>query len=92
VRGRPGLIALTLKRSDTTCLKDVQASGLKSVSVFASRDGSNYKRFRKTTRKKILFHGRPGHRYRFLSVAVDKAGNKEDRSSSPDASLRLGKK
>ena len=91
-RGRPRMVDLKLKRFDDTCIKDVQPSGVKSVSVFVSRDGGRYKRFRKTTRKKVRFRGRPGHRYRFFSVAKDKAGNKEQKPTVADARVRLAKK
>jgi subtilisin family serine protease len=91
-RGKPGLVNLRLKRFDKTCLKDVQPSGVKTVKLFVSRDGGKYKRFKKTKLKKARFRGRPGHRYRFYSVAVDKAGNTEDRPLEPDARVRLARK
>jgi serine protease len=91
-RGIPGGVNLRLKRFDHTCLKEVAPSGVKAVTVYVSRDGGKFKRFRKTNRKKIRFRGKPGHRYRFFSRAVDKAGNREDAPETADAGLRLGKK
>jgi hypothetical protein len=66
-------------------------SGLKTVRVFASANGGRYRRIGKTTKKKIRFAGKPGRRYRFYSVAVDKAGNQEPAPATPDAKARLKK-
>lgn len=91
-RGKKGVIDLRLKRFDKTCVKMIPATGVKSVSVFVSRNGSRYKRFRKTKRKTIRFRGKPGRRYRFYSRAVDRAGNKEPAPATADAKLRLRRK
>jgi hypothetical protein len=66
-------------------------SGLETVRVFASANGGRYRRITKTTKKKIRFVGKPGRRYRFYSVAVDKAGNQEPAPATPDAKARLKK-
>ncbi len=90
-RGGPGMVNLRLKRFDESCSDEVPESGVKSVIVFASNNGSKYKRIGKTNKKRIRFRGKPGHRYRFFSVAVDKAGNKEPRAVVPDARVRARK-
>lgn len=89
---RRGVINLKLKRFDKTCIKEVPSSGVKTVALYVSKNGGKFKRFRKTNRKKVRFRGKPRHRYRFYSRAVDKTGNREDAPPSADAGLRLGKK
>ena len=79
---------LRLKRFDDSCSDELPRVGLKSVAVFASIDGGPYKRLRKTRAKSIVLRLRPGRRYRFYSMAVDKAGNRESAPATPDAKLR----
>jgi serine protease len=94
---RRGQVAvLRLKRIDPDSTIECTSekppvSGLKTVRVFASANGGRYRRIRKTTKKKIRFVGKPGRRYRFYSVAVDKAGNQEPAPATPDAKARLKK-
>jgi serine protease len=79
---------LRLKRFDDSCSDEVPRAGVKSVTVFASIDGGPYKRLRKTRAKTVMLRLRPGRRYRFYSVAVDRAGNRESPPATPDAKLR----
>jgi subtilisin family serine protease len=81
-------VKLRLKRFDTACSKELPRAGVKSVTVFASVGRRPYKRLRKTRRKSIVFRARPGKRYRFYTVAVDRGGNRETAPSRPDAKLR----
>jgi subtilisin family serine protease len=76
-------------RSETPCTKEIPSSGLKSVAVFASANGGPYHRIAKTARSRVRFRAKSGRRYRFFSVAVDKAGNREAAPGQPDAKLRL---
>jgi serine protease len=91
-RGRPVAI-LRLKRfddrSDTQCTKEIPSSGVKSVAIFASANGGPYHRIAKTGKERVAFHAKPGRRYRFFSIATDKAGNREPAPGAPDAKLRL---
>ena len=64
------------------CATDIPISGLAALNVFASANGGRYRRIKKTTKKKIRFRAKPGRRYRFYSVAVDKAGNHEGAPAS----------
>jgi subtilisin family serine protease len=92
VPGRGRVAELRLKRSDrsqTPCTKEIPSSGLKSVAVFASANGGAYHRIAKTRKGRVRFGAKPGRRYRFFSVAVDKAGNREPTPGVPDAKLRL---
>jgi serine protease len=95
-RGRRAI--LRLKRFDkgktAECAKDVHipVTGVKAVSVFASANGGPYHRIAKTRKDKVLFAAKPGRRYRFFSVAVDKAGNRESAPATADAKIRLGRR
>jgi serine protease len=79
---------LRLKRFDDSCSPELPHAGLKSVAILASVDGGPYRRLRKTRAKTIMLRLKDGHRYRFYSVAVDKAGNRESAPPTPDAKLR----
>ena len=79
---------LRLKRFDESCSQELPRAGLKSVSVFASADGGPYKRLRKSRAKSIVVRLKAGRRYRFYSVATDRAGNREAVPDEPDAKLR----
>jgi serine protease len=87
-RARGRVIVLKIKRDDPqasgNCV-NVAASGVKRVIVFASVNGGRYHRIGKTSKGKLRFHAKRHHRYRFYSVAVDKAGNREAAPSTPDA-------
>jgi subtilisin family serine protease len=93
VRGRGRVAVLRLKRfddrSETACTKEIPSSGVKSVAVFASANGGLYHRIAKTGKGRVRFRAKPGRRYRFFSVAVDKAGNREAPPGQADAKLRL---
>jgi serine protease len=87
-RARGGVIVLKIKRDDPqtsgNCV-NVAASGVKKVLVFESANGGHYHRIGKTSKGKLRFHAKRHHRYRFYSVAVDNAGNREAAPSIPDA-------
>jgi subtilisin family serine protease len=82
------IINLRLKRSDppgSNCAEKLPASGVKKVAVFASANGGAYRRIGKTTEKRLRFHAKPRRNYRFYSIAVDKAGNREAPPAKADA-------
>jgi subtilisin family serine protease len=93
IAGRSRVAVLRLKRfddrSETPCTREIPSSGLKSVAVFASANGGPYRRIAKTGKGRVRFAAKPGRRYRFFSIAKDKAGNREAPPSQPDAKLRL---
>jgi serine protease len=92
LRARPlghGVVGLRLKRHDQACSKELPVAGVKSVAVFASANGGPYRRIGRTAKRTLRFHAKPGRRYRFFSIAVDKAGNREPAPVQPDAKLRL---
>jgi hypothetical protein len=90
--GRGGNVKLRLKRSDPACSKELPSSGVKKVAVFASANGGRYRKIAKTKKEKVFFRGKPRRRYRFYSIAVDKAGNREAPPDQADAKLRFKKK
>ncbi len=87
-----GVVALKIKRHDTSgstsCVK-LPTAGVKKVLVFASANGGEYHRIGKTRKAKLRFRGKRGRRYRFFSIAVDNAGNREAPPVGPDAKLKL---
>ncbi len=86
------IINLRLKRSDPAapnCAVKLPSSGVKSVAVFASANGGAYHRIGKTRKKKLRFHAKPRRDYRFYSVAVDTAGNRE--AAPPGADAKFGR-
>jgi hypothetical protein len=91
-RRAQGGVSLKIKRQDTSggtaCVK-LPAAGVKKVIVFASSGGGRYHRIGKTTKRALVFHGKSGRRYRFYSVAVDNAGNREAAPARPDIKSKL---
>lgn len=65
---------------------DEGGSGLASYDVYISDNNSAYEVWLgNTTETSALFTGKPGHSYRFVSIAKDNAGNVEAMPSTPDA-------
>jgi serine protease len=58
------------------------ASGLGTVSLYAGRDGRKPHFIKRTARHTIRYRVRPGSVYRFYTLGVDKAGNRERASRS----------
>jgi serine protease len=85
-----GVIVLRIKRHDTSggtsCVK-LPTAGVKKVLVFASANGGHYHRIGKTSNAELRFNSKPGRRYRFFSVGVDNAGNREAPPARADAKL-----
>jgi subtilisin family serine protease len=80
---------LRIKRFSRECSGELPSSRLRTVSVFASVDGGRYRRIGKTRSRTLAIDAKPGHSYRFHSVAVDRAGNREAMPERPDARLRV---
>jgi Subtilisin-like serine proteases len=64
------------------------AAGVKEVLVFASVNGRPYHQIGKTSDDKLRLHAKRHRRYRFYSVAIDKAGNREAAPTTADAKLK----
>jgi serine protease len=67
----------------------LRSSGIRHYDVFRSTNRGAYKRIKRTTAKTLRVRVRAGSRYRFYTVAVDKAGNREAVPSRPDLSMRV---
>ena len=88
-RARRKVILLKIKRKDTdagSCVK-LPVSGVKKVAVFGSANGGPYHRVGKTGRTTVRFHAKRGRHYRFFSIAIDKAGNREAAPGKADAKV-----
>jgi serine protease len=89
-RGRGRILILKIKRDDPqggdSCVR-VPAAGVKKVAVFASANGGPYHRIGKTSKGKLRFRAKGGRHYRFFSIAIDKAGNREAAPSKADAKV-----
>jgi serine protease len=89
-RGRGRILVLKIKRDDPqggdSCVR-VPAAGVKKVAVFASANGGPYHRIGKTSKGKLRFRAKGGRHYRFFSIAIDKAGNREAAPSKADAKV-----
>jgi serine protease len=87
-RGRGRVVVLKITRDDPaggdSCVR-IPAAGVKNVAVFASANGRPYHRIGKTSKGKLRFRTKRGRHYRFFSIAVDKAGNREAAPSIADA-------
>ena len=64
-------------------------SGVDVYEVYRSANRRPYKRLKRTRRTSLTMKGNAGSLYRFYTVAVDKAGNREAVPSRPDLSTRI---
>ena len=65
-------------------------SGVDHYDIYRSTNRRAYRRIKRTRARTIRLAVRPGSRYRFYSVAVDRAGNREKAPARPDLSTRVG--
>ncbi len=90
-RARHRAVVLKIERNDPQpsggCVNP-PAAGVKKVAVFASANGGRYHAIGKTSKGKLRFRAKRRRRYRFYSVAVDYAGNREAPPVTPDAKLK----
>ena len=70
-------------------LPRLRASGIAYFDVYRSTNRGAYKRIKRTTDKVLRVRMRAGSRYRFYTIAVDKAGNREAVPPRPDLSMRV---
>ncbi len=67
-------------------------SGLDVYEVYRSANRRAYRRIKRTRRNRLKVNVRPGSLYRFYTVAVDKAGNREAAPTKPDLSMRVDRR
>jgi serine protease len=72
-----------------TAAPGLPPAGIRFFDVYAARDGRAYHRIARTSKKRMSFRGRRGSRYRFFTVATDRAGNREPRHRRADAATRI---
>jgi subtilisin family serine protease len=63
-------------------------SGIDHYEIYRSTNRGVYKRIKTTPKTTLKVRIRPGSRYRFYSIAIDKAGNREPIPAKPDLSMR----
>ena len=68
------------------------ASGVGRYEVFASSGKGGFRRVARTKRESVRFKGRPGARYRFYTIAIDRAGNREITPTRADATTRVARR
>ena len=65
------------------------ASGIDRFEVYRSANRRRYKRIATTAATRLTVKVNPGARYRWYTIAVDKAGNREAAPARPDLSTRV---
>ena len=66
-------------------------SGVAKYQVYRSTNGGRYKRVATTTKMSKQLTLKRGKRYRFYTVAIDRAGNRERKPSRADVSFRAAR-
>ena len=70
---------------------DASGSGIASYDVFVSDNAGAFTAWKTATPgTSATYTGRPGHTYRFYSIATDIAGNRETPPAQPDAAIFVG--
>ena len=82
-------ITLRLKGSDKAPAAGIVAAGIARYEIYRSTNGARYRRVKSTSKATAKFQVRRGSRYRFYSIAVDRAGNREGIPPRPDVSFRV---
>lgn len=72
--------------------RTLQPSGVGVYEVYRSANRRAYRRIKRTRRASVKLDVKPGSLYRFYTVAVDKAGNREAPPSKPDLSMRVDRR
>lgn len=67
----------------------LKASGISRFEVWRAANGHAYRRIAVTSRRLLRVRARPGSRYAFFTIAIDRAGNREQRPARPDARTRV---
>ena len=70
----------------------LQPSGVDVYEVFRSVNRGAYRRIKRTRKASYKLKVKPGSLYRFYTVAIDKAGNREAQPARPDLSMRVDRR
>lgn len=82
-------ITLRFSGTDSAPAK-LLASGIDHYEIYRSANRGAYRRIKTTRSTRLKVRLRRGSRYRFYSIAVDRAGNREAVPPRPDLSTRAG--
>ncbi len=70
----------------------LEASGVDVYEVYRSANRRPYRRYKRTRQTRMKVKVKPGSVYRWYTIAVDKAGNREAIPSRPDLSMRIDRR
>ncbi|MDX6677442.1 MAG: serine protease [Solirubrobacteraceae bacterium] len=70
----------------------IRSSGIRYYDVFRSTNRGPYKRIKRTKLTELKVRAVAGARYRFYTIAVDVAGNREQVPPTPDLSMRVDRR
>ena len=70
----------------------LQPSGVDVYEVYRSANRGAYRRFKRTRKPSLKVKVKPGSVYRWYTIAVDKAGNREAVPAKPDLSMRVDRR
>ena len=85
--------AFTLRWSgDDPAPAGLHSSGVAVYEVYRSANRRPYRRIKRTRATRLKVRVKPGSRYRYYTVAIDRAGNREAVPSKPDLSTRVDKR
>jgi hypothetical protein len=73
-------------------LSGLKPSGIAAYELLRSTGRGPYKFITRTRRTRVRLRVRPGVRYRFYTVAVDRAGNREAVPPRPDLTTRVARR
>jgi subtilisin family serine protease len=83
--------SITLRwRGTDTATAGLVASGVDRYEIYRSTNRRAYRRIATTHATSMKLRVRRGSRYRFYSIAIDRAGNREPVPARPDRSTRVG--
>jgi hypothetical protein len=83
--------SITLRwRGTDTAAAGLVASGVDRYEIYRSTNRRAYRRIATTHATSMKARVRRGSRYRFYSIAIDRAGNREPVPARPDRSTRVG--
>lgn len=85
--------AFTLRwKGQDTAPAGLQPSGIDFFEVYRSANRRPYRRVKRTRATRLRVRVKPGSRYRYYTIAVDRAGNREAVPSRPDLSTRVDRR
>ncbi|MFP5362876.1 MAG: S8 family serine peptidase [Thermoleophilia bacterium] len=70
----------------------LNSSGVAVYEVYRSANRRPYRRIKRTRATRLKVRVKPGSRYRYYTVAIDRAGNREAVPSKPDLSTRVDRR